>query len=102
MSSKRCAPRCCAHSAVSVTSRRPRAVAPTDHPLYPILMRLSDRGLLESGWEPDAPLGRPPRHLHRLTAAGLAAATDLPVIVTPRKATTGSAGNRSRASTASS
>src|SRR3954471_24227020 len=39
--------------------------------LYPILVRLSDRGLLESQWETDAPMGRPPRHLYRLTATGL-------------------------------
>lgn len=39
--------------------------------LYPILVRLSDRGLLESRWESDAPPGRPPRHLYRLTASGL-------------------------------
>ncbi|MFC6082507.1 PadR family transcriptional regulator [Sphaerisporangium aureirubrum] len=39
--------------------------------LYPILMRLCDRGLLEHIWEPDAPPGRPPRHLYRLTPDGL-------------------------------
>ena len=39
--------------------------------LYPILVRLSDRELLESRWETDAPAGRPPRHLYRLTASGL-------------------------------
>ncbi|HEY6890641.1 MAG TPA: PadR family transcriptional regulator [Solirubrobacter sp.] len=39
--------------------------------LYPILVRLSDRELLESRWEPDAPPGRPPRHLYRLTATGV-------------------------------
>jgi PadR family transcriptional regulator PadR len=38
--------------------------------LYPILVRLSDRGLLEAAWESDAPPGRPPRHLYRLTASG--------------------------------
>ena len=38
--------------------------------LYPILMRLTDRGLLESTWESDPPAGRPPRHLYRLTEAG--------------------------------
>jgi PadR family transcriptional regulator, regulatory protein PadR len=38
--------------------------------LYPILMRLCDRGLLDSAWEADPPPGRPPRHLYRLTAAG--------------------------------
>jgi DNA-binding PadR family transcriptional regulator len=42
--------------------------------LYPILMRLCDRGLLESAWERDPPAGRPPRHLYRLTAAGIEAA----------------------------
>jgi PadR family transcriptional regulator, regulatory protein PadR len=39
--------------------------------LYPILVRLSDRELLESCWELDPPSGRPPRHLYRLTAHGL-------------------------------
>jgi DNA-binding PadR family transcriptional regulator len=38
--------------------------------LYPILVRLSDQGYLESRWcEPDKP-GRPPRHAYRLTAEG--------------------------------
>lgn len=40
--------------------------------LYPILMRLCDRGLLESQWQPAAQPGRPPRHIYRLTAAGTA------------------------------
>jgi PadR family transcriptional regulator PadR len=44
--------------------------------LYPILMRLSDRGLLESTWEDPPPHGRPPRHLYRLTAAGVGAASE--------------------------
>lgn len=40
--------------------------------LYPILMRLSDQGLLESKWqEPEHP-GRPPRHGYRLTSEGRA------------------------------
>jgi PadR family transcriptional regulator, regulatory protein PadR len=38
--------------------------------LYPILVRLSDRELLEARWETDPPLGRPPRHLYRLTGGG--------------------------------
>jgi PadR family transcriptional regulator len=56
--------------------------------LYPILVRLSDRELLESRWEPDAPPGRPPRHLYRLTAPGLEyAATHLRgVAPAPRRA----------------
>ena len=45
--------------------------------MYPILMRLSDRGLLETTWESDVPPGRPPRHLYRLTGPGLALAADL-------------------------
>lgn len=39
--------------------------------LYPILIRLGDRGLLESAWEQDPPAGRPPRRLCRLSADGL-------------------------------
>ncbi|HSS58220.1 MAG TPA: PadR family transcriptional regulator [Solirubrobacteraceae bacterium] len=39
--------------------------------LYPILVRLADRELLESRWETDLPVRRPPRHLYRLTARGL-------------------------------
>ena len=39
--------------------------------MYPILMRLADRGMLETAWETDAPSGRPPRHLYRLTGPGL-------------------------------
>jgi DNA-binding PadR family transcriptional regulator len=38
--------------------------------LYPILMRLADRKLLETGWE-TVEAGRPPRHLYRLTPDGL-------------------------------
>jgi len=38
--------------------------------LYPILMRLHERELLETRWEiPEA--GRPPRHMYRLTPDGL-------------------------------
>jgi DNA-binding PadR family transcriptional regulator len=39
--------------------------------LYPILIRLADRGLLDSRWEPAQQSGRPPRHAYRLTADGL-------------------------------
>ena len=38
--------------------------------LYPILMRLADRSLLDTAWE-TAETGRPPRHMYRLTADGL-------------------------------
>lgn len=40
--------------------------------LYPILMRLSDRGLLDSKWIAHERTGRPPRHMYRLTAQGIA------------------------------
>jgi DNA-binding PadR family transcriptional regulator len=44
--------------------------------LYPILMRLDERGLLESCWlEPERP-GRPPRHGYRITQAGRSALND--------------------------
>jgi PadR family transcriptional regulator PadR len=39
--------------------------------LYPILIRLRDRGLLEATWEDQPSPGRPPRHLYRLTADGV-------------------------------
>jgi PadR family transcriptional regulator, regulatory protein PadR len=46
--------------------------------LYPILLRLSDRGYLETRWEEEQPQGRPRRHLYRLTDSGAAwAATAL-------------------------
>lgn len=44
--------------------------------LYPILMRLSDRGWLESRWETAVVPGRPPRHLYRLTPSGEALAAE--------------------------
>jgi PadR family transcriptional regulator, regulatory protein PadR len=43
--------------------------------MYPILMRLADRGLLETSWETERVPGRPARHLYRLTGAGRAYAS---------------------------
>jgi len=54
--------------------------------IYPILMRLADRGLLASKWESDAPAGRPPRHVYRLTAAGRADAAQLADVMPARGA----------------
>lgn len=45
--------------------------------MYPILMRLADRGLLETSWEDAVPAGRPRRHLYRLTGAGRVLAQEL-------------------------
>src|SRR5262249_61600084 len=42
--------------------------------LYPILIRLADRGLVEARWEGEQPAGRPRRRLYGLTAAGAAQA----------------------------
>ena len=44
--------------------------------LYPLLMRLSEQGLLESRWQEAERAGLPPRHVYRLTAAGLALARE--------------------------
>ena len=45
--------------------------------LYPLLVRLHDRGVLEAEWRaPDQP-GRPARHVYRLTRAGLDLARSL-------------------------
>ncbi|MGH8925986.1 MAG: PadR family transcriptional regulator [Acidimicrobiia bacterium] len=40
--------------------------------VYPILIRLAERGLVEASWEQDVPPGRPPRHLYRLSPKGVA------------------------------
>lgn len=53
--------------------------------LYPILVRLADRGLLEASWEP-GPDGRPPRHLYRLTGAGREHVAALPAAPAARTA----------------
>lgn len=38
--------------------------------LYPMLIRLSEEGLLDSRWETSPVGGRPQRHAYRLTAKG--------------------------------
>ena len=40
--------------------------------LYPVLMRLSERGVLDAKWEPSEVPGRPSRRMYRLTSKGLA------------------------------
>jgi PadR family transcriptional regulator PadR len=40
--------------------------------LYPLLIRLEAKGLLQAKWQPPTSPGRPPRHAYRLTAAGRA------------------------------
>ena len=42
--------------------------------LYPLLMRMADKGLIEAEWREPAQPGRPARHAYRLTGAGIALA----------------------------
>ena len=46
--------------------------------LYPLLMRMTDQGLVQAEWEAPSGPGRPPRHAYRLTARGMALAEALP------------------------
>jgi DNA-binding PadR family transcriptional regulator len=45
--------------------------------LYPLLIRLHERGLLEARWEAPAQPGRPARHVYRLSGPGAAFARSL-------------------------
>ena len=45
--------------------------------LYPLLMRMTDSGLVEAEWREPMQPGRPARHVYRLTTAGLALALEL-------------------------
>jgi DNA-binding PadR family transcriptional regulator len=40
--------------------------------LYPLLMRMTEQGLVEAEWRESVQLGRPARHAYRLTAKGSA------------------------------
>lgn len=42
--------------------------------LYPLLMRMTDQGLVEAEWREPAQPGKPARHAYRLTAQGRALA----------------------------
>jgi PadR family transcriptional regulator, regulatory protein PadR len=48
-----------------------KATGLTSGTLYPLLMRLSDRGVLDSEWRDPQRNGRPARHAYRLTVDGL-------------------------------
>ncbi|WP_245600235.1 PadR family transcriptional regulator [Sphingomonas jaspsi] len=45
--------------------------------LYPLLMRMTEQGLVESEWQAPNEPGRPPRHAYRLTSAGRTLAAQL-------------------------
>jgi PadR family transcriptional regulator PadR len=51
--------------------------------MYPILIRLADRGLLETAWEQPAVPGRPARHMYRLSSSGRDLALDLARTASP-------------------
>src|SRR5690242_16147126 len=42
--------------------------------LYPLLMRMTEQGLVEAEWLPPTQPGRPARHAYRLTGEGIALA----------------------------
>ena len=56
--------------------------------LYPLLMRMAEKGLIEAEWREPAQPGRPARHAYRLTATGiaLAQASERPDIAIPARA----------------
>ena len=45
--------------------------------VYPILMRLAERGQVQTTWETGPPSGRPARHLYRLSDTGARYANEL-------------------------
>jgi DNA-binding PadR family transcriptional regulator len=53
--------------------------------VYPILIRLAERGHVESIWERDPPSGRPARHLYRLSPSGSELVTELRRADAPRR-----------------
>ena len=60
--------------------------------VYPILMRLAERGQLETAWETDPPSGRPARHLYRLTGDGARFAEALRTAAAPELPRTSQSG----------
>ncbi|TMC02946.1 MAG: PadR family transcriptional regulator [Chloroflexi bacterium] len=54
--------------------------------LYPILVRLAERGCLETRWVEAERPGRPPRHTYRLTADGRALARSRLAAAEPARA----------------
>ncbi len=52
--------------------------------LYPILIRLDERGLLESKWIEPERRGRPARHAYRITGAGRAVLAEALTSPVPR------------------
>ena len=59
--------------------------------LYPVLIRLAARGLVEACWQEEPRAGRPRRQLYRLTADGLTVTVDMLVAVAEAVAARGAA-----------
>lgn len=59
--------------------------------VYPILIRLAERGLLVTAWEEDPPKGRPARHLYRISPDGAEYARELRLEAAARAAERGAA-----------
>ena len=53
--------------------------------LYPMLMRLAERGWLETRWVEPERAGRPPRHMYRLTGEGARHAATLASVERPAR-----------------
>jgi PadR family transcriptional regulator len=64
--------------------------------LYPMLARLAEHGLLDTAWEEAPPVGRPPRHLYRLSTAGAELAEALPADRAARPGSAQAAPRRTR------
>src|SRR5258705_6464270 len=67
--------------------------------LYPILIRLAERRLIEARWEDEQPAGRPRRHLYRLTGDGLIAARTALAPAAPKRRPAASRAARRRLAT---
>lgn len=54
-----------------------KATALSSGTLYPLLMRMTEQGLVEAEWQEPVQCGRPARHAYRLTANGIALARSM-------------------------
>jgi PadR family transcriptional regulator, regulatory protein PadR len=68
--------------------------------VYPILIKLAERGLLVTAWEEDPPKGRPARHLYRISPDGAEYGHELRLEAAARAAERGAAADPGSAGTA--
>ena len=62
--------------------------------VYPILIRLAERGYVMTAWEEDPPKGRPARHLYRISPEGAEYARELRLEAAARAAEHGAGADR--------